>query len=202
MDEGDGLTMVDSVDVDEGDGKNNHSDDTLTFRRMNSGLTHTGNNSTGTNDSTQQEDGMLLCSINDEGKTLRVLQYDSLSAPNCYGADCDTDQETDRLLGEQRSEDNGFYDEKSQSSTGNSNSNSKQKKTNMENNNRTTTAAQSHGGGGSTHSTSNCNSSNSNQSSGNSSNTTSKEGQYYSDVLFHRQSMGPRSDLSQGIWYG
>ncbi|OQR69339.1 protein lin-10-like [Tropilaelaps mercedesae] len=128
--------------------------------RMNSGLTHTGNNSTGTNDSTQQED------------------------------DCDTDQETDRLLGEQRSEDNGFYDEKSQSSTGNPNSNSKQRKTNIDNNNhRTTTtsapavANNGNGGAGSNHSSTNstsnstsaCNSSNSNQSSANSSNTTSKE---------------------------
>ncbi|XP_022691786.1 uncharacterized protein LOC111262072 isoform X5 [Varroa jacobsoni] len=152
--------------------------------RMNSGFAHTGSNSAGTNDSTQQED------------------------------DCDTDQETDRLLGEQRSEDNGFYDEKSQSSTGNPNSNSKQRKTNIDNNNlRTTTttsssvtaASNGSGAAGSNHSstnstsnsTSNCTSTNSNQSSANSSNTTSKE-VLIEGVLFRARYLGSTQLVCEG----
>lgn len=43
---------------------------------------------------------------------LKIDPPNSIQNMSCSSEDCDTDQETDRLLGAQRTEDRQFYEEK------------------------------------------------------------------------------------------
>lgn len=64
--------------------------------------------------------------LSQSSKSKDGCHSDSHGERNVDEEDCDTDQETDRLLGAQRTDDKGFYDDKSRNSSGKKKSTSKE----------------------------------------------------------------------------
>ncbi|CAL1269554.1 unnamed protein product [Larinioides sclopetarius] len=82
--------------------------------------THSGNNCEGPNQP------VWVPRLSHPGKTKETCHPDGHVEKNPDEEDCDTDQETDRLLGAQRTDDKGFYDDKTRNSSGKKKSTSKE----------------------------------------------------------------------------